>query len=574
MKFDLIIEALAGHDSSGRVGKIIKEAGDAIKPNDIIFTIESGKGTVNFISKYQGVIEALNIDEGDVVKKNQVVGSVEGEKQVSQNINNIGENIKKHAYSFGITKPACKKYEVDVAVIGGGPGGYVAAIRAAQGGLKVLLVEEDKLGGTCLNYGCIPTKALVSSSEFLDKIKNAYEFGLDIGSINVCMSKIIERKNTVVNNLVSGIEHLMKSHKIEYINGKATVKDENTITVVNKNHDAVISYKSLIIATGSKPFMLPIEGSDDADILTSKELLELAEIPKSLTIIGGGVIGMEFAFIYNALGTEVKVIEFLPQILNILDEDAVACIREAAEEKGIKIYESTSATAIKTALDGSKIVELKANEITQYITSEKVAIAVGRKANIDSLDLDLLNVKLNEKKNGIEVDEFMRTSSPNIYAIGDVTNKIQLAHVASHQGIVAVDHILGKGRAMNYDLVPSVIFTSPEAGLVGITEKEALNRGIAYIKGVFPLIANGKAHTMGETKGFVKLIADKSSRKILGGSIVGAHASDMISTISNLIASGKDIDSESHVIYPHPTVAESIHEALLDLDDKAIHFAK
>lgn len=573
MKFDLIIEALAGHDASGRVGKIIKEAGDNVKPNDIIFTIESGKGTVNFISKYSGVIEALNIDEGDTVKKNQIVGSVEGEKYEATNINNAAENIKKPAYSFGIAKPAGKKYEVDVAVIGGGPGGYVASIRAAQGGLKVLLIEEDKLGGTCLNYGCIPTKALVSSSEFLDKINKADDFGFDIGSINVCMNKIIERKNTVVNNLVSGIEHLMKVHKIEYIKGKAVVKDEKTITVVNKTHDATISYKNLIIATGSKPFMLPIEGSDSDDILTSKELLELTEIPKSLTIIGGGVIGMEFAFIYNALGTEVNVIEFLPQILNILDEDAVSCIREAAEEKGIKIYESTSANTIKTALDGSKIVELKTNGITQYVTSEKVAIAVGRRANIDSLDLDLLNVKLNEKKNGIEVDEFMRTSNPNIYAIGDVTNKIQLAHVASHQGVVAADHILGTDNHMCYDLVPSVIFTSPEASLVGITEREALNRGIAYIKGIFPLMANGKAHTMGETKGFIKLIADKTSRKIIGGSIVGAHASDMISTISNLIASGTDIDSASHVIYAHPTVAESIHEALLGLDGKAIHFA-
>lgn len=574
MKFYLIIEKLPGHDTSGKVGKINKEAGDSIKPNDIIFTIESGKGTVNFVSKYNGIIESLNIDEGDTVKKNQVVGQVIGEKNEATNENNITDKTpaKKASYSFGISKPISKNYEVDVAIIGGGPGGYVAAIRAAQGGLKVLLVEEDKLGGTCLNYGCIPTKSLVNSIDVLEKINRADEFGFEISSMKVSMNKIIERKNSVVNTLVTGIEHLVESNKIEYINGKATVIDDKSISVINKSQEATIRYKNLIIATGSKTFMLPIEGSENKDILTSKELLELTEIPKSISIIGGGVIGMEFAFIYKALGSEVNVIEYLPQILNILDEDVVSCIKESAEEKGIKIYEGTGAVSIKTSMDGSKIVEVKAGNITQYVTSEKVVMAVGRKANINSLDLSKLNVNLNEKKNGIEIDKFMRTSNPHIYAIGDVTNKIQLAHVASHQGIVAADHILGIESQMSYDLVPSVIFTSPEASQVGITEKEAINRGIEFITGKFPLMANGKAQTMGETIGFVKIIADKVSRKIIGGAVVGVHAADMISTISNLISSCTNIDDASHVIYAHPTVSEAIHEAILDLDGKGIHF--
>ncbi|MGD9567738.1 MAG: dihydrolipoyl dehydrogenase [Sedimentibacter sp.] len=576
MIFDLVIENLPGHDSTATVGKINKNTGDNIKSNEVILTMESGKRTFDFISKYNGVIESLSINEGDTVKKNQIIGRVSGEIVVEENIKDsaIHNTVKKTSYSFGIAKPTNKNYEVDVAIVGGGPGGYVAAIRAAQGGLKVLLIEEDKLGGTCLNYGCIPTKSLVNSIEVLDKIKRANDFGFEVDSVKISMQKIMNRKSEVINNLVSGIEHLIKINKIEYIKGKAIVQDEETLKVTNKSENANIKFKNLIIATGSKTFMLPIEGSEDKDILTSKELLELKEIPRSITIIGGGIIGMEFAFIYQALGSNVNVVEYFPQILNNLDEDIAACIKESAEEMGIKIYESACAVSIKTSMDGSKIVKIKMGENTQYVTSEKVAMAVGRKANLESLELDKLKVKLNEKKNGIEVDEYMRTSNQNIYAIGDVTNKIQLAHIASHQGIVAVDHIKGFSKPMRYDIVPSVVFTSPEAGQVGITEKEALNKCIEYLTGKFPLLANGKAQTMGQTKGFVKLIADKKSRKIIGGAVVGVHAEDMISTITNLISSGIDIEDASHVIYAHPTVSESIHESILDLDGKAVHFAK
>ncbi len=574
MLFDLIIEKLSGHDTSGKVGKINKEAGSDVKVNDVIFSIESGKGTVNFISKYNGFIENLSIDEGDTIKKGQIVGRISGEKSNEVDSKNLTEknNSKKTAYSFGIAKPINKTYEVDVAIVGGGPGGYVAAIRAAQAGFKVLIVEEDKLGGTCLNYGCIPTKSLVNSIDIIDKIKNSAEFGIEVHPIKISLEKIMDRKKEVVNNLVSGITHLVESNNIEYIMGKAIVQDEDTLTVKNKSENSAIKFKKLIIATGSKTSMLPIEGSNDKSILTSKELLELKEIPKSLTIIGGGVIGMEFAFIYAGLGSIVNVIEFFPSVLNTLDEDVILPIKESAEEKGIRIYENACASSIKSSMDGSKIVEIKIGDKTEYVTSEMVAMAVGRKANIDSLDLDKLNVKLNEKKNGIEVDEYMRTSNPKIYAIGDVTNKIQLAHVASHQGIVAADHINGIKKPMSYDLVPSVIFTSPEASQVGVSEKEAANKGIEYITGKFPFMANGKAQTMGETNGFVKLIADANTRKIIGGSIVGIHASDMISTISNLINAETDIDDASHVIYAHPTVAESIHEAILDLDNRGIHF--
>ena len=570
MKYDLIIEKLSGNAATGKVGKIKKRSGDTINPGDTIFTIESGKGTTKYVSKYKGVVEELSISEGDTIKKNQIIGKVEGELIEENKSPNYA---KKTTYSFGLAKPLPKNYEADVVVIGGGPGGYVSAIRAAQGGKKVIIIEESRLGGTCLNHGCIPTKALVSSVDVLEKIKNAKSFGLEVQDYKFSLKKIMKRKNEVVDTLVSGIEHLMKANKIEYINGKAQIKDSQTVTVQNKLIDATISFSKLIIAVGSKTASIPIEGADSDDILTSQELLELKEVPYSITIIGGGVIGMEFAFIYSALGSKVNVVEFLPQILNNVDEDAADVIKDSASKMGINLYEGAKAMSIKTSLDGNKIVEINKDNETKYLTSEKVVMAVGRKANLGSLDLEKLQVKLNERHNGIMVDEYMRTSNPNVYAIGDVTNKVQLAHVASQQGIVAADHINGRENKMCYDLVPSAIFTMPEIGQVGLTEKEAVSRKLDFITSKFPLMANGKALAMGETDGFVKLIADKATRKIIGGTIVGVHATDMISTISNIMASGLTIDKAVDVIYAHPTISESIHEALLMLNGEGIHFA-
>lgn len=578
MKYDLIIEKLSGHDTSGKVGKINKRPGDPLNSGDIIFTIESGKGTIKFTSQYKGILGQLSITEGDIIKKGQIVGNVEGELieetgKAKPTQFKSGQDPKKTAYSFGLAKPTPKNYNVDVAIVGGGPGGYVAAIRAAQGGKKVLIIEENRLGGTCLNYGCIPTKALVSSIDVLEKIKHSEIFGIEVGEVKFSLERIINRKNEVVNTLVSGIEHLMNVYEIEYLNGKAEVMDSETLNVKNKLIDATIKFDKLIIATGSKTSIPPIEGADSENILTSKELLELTEVPSSLTIIGGGVIGMEFAFIYNALGSKVNVVEFLPQILNNMDEDVASVIRASAIEKGINILEGAEASSIKASLDGTMIVEINENNQTKYIISEKVAMAVGRKANLEDLDSEKLGVELNERRNGIKVDANMRTSNPNIYAIGDITNKIQLAHIASHQGIVAADHINGIENEMSYDLVPSAIFTIPEVGHVGLNEKDACDQNLDYVTGKFPLMANGKAQAMGETEGFVKLIANKDTRKIIGGTIVGVHATDMLSTISNIIASELTIDKAAHVIYAHPTTAESIHEALLSVDGRGIHFA-
>jgi dihydrolipoamide dehydrogenase len=569
MKIELLLDQLTGHDDKGIIGKINVEVGDSIKKGDILFIIEGTKGTVKYKAKYDGVVKEILIEEGTTVLKNQPIGSMDVNQQT---ISHKPTKTPKKAYSFGISTPVKESISCDVLIIGGGPGGYVAAIRAAQLGYNTVLIEKDKLGGTCLNYGCIPTKALVQSVAILNNIKECSTFGFSVNDYKIDFEKVIERKDTVVEQLVSGIYGLMKKNNIRVIAGEAVVDDTTTIHVTTKKINATINYNKLILAMGASPIILPIKGAELAEVLTSKEMLELSEIPKSLTVIGGGIIGMEIAFIYNALGTHVSVVEYLPQILSCVDKDVSDIVKQAASEKGIKIYESARANSIEKTLNDQMITEIEINKDFYHLSSEKVLMGVGRSANLDALDLELLGIKLNERKNGIAVNEFMQTSSDNIYAIGDITNKVQLAHVASHQGMVAAEHIHGGKAAMHYDLIPSAIFTHPEIGMVGITENEAINKNLDVKIVKFPFAASGKALAMNEPLGFTKLIINKESKSVIGASIVGGHGSDLIAVLANIIQTKTPLEDAIKVIYAHPTLSEGIHEALLMADDRGIHF--
>ncbi|WP_432666117.1 dihydrolipoyl dehydrogenase [Wukongibacter baidiensis] len=571
MKCELIIEKLSGHDTKAKVGKISKRVGDEVKAGDILFTLESGKGNLNFTADANGTLMELNIEEGQTVSKKDVVGFVEGERLDNKDKTDK-VNSKKPKYSFGIAKPKKEEVVCDLLVIGGGPGGYVAAIRGAQLGLSTVLIEKNRLGGTCLNYGCIPTKSMAESSHILENIKSAEVFGIHVEDYKVSLGEIIERKDQVVETLVSGISQLMEANNIRVIEGNAVAVDEETISVKTKKIDATIKAKNIILALGSSASTLSIEGADLPNVLTSKEMLSLTEIPKRLTVIGGGVIGMELAFIYRSLGSEVTVVEYASEILSILDGDVIEHISSIANEKGIKIFESACVNRIQETVDGQLITTFNKDDKEYYISSDKVLMAVGRNANLDSIELDKLKVALNEKENGIAVNEYMQTSSPSIYAIGDVTNIVQLAHVASHQGLIAVEHIKGSKAKAHYDLVPSAIFTSPEIGHIGMTEREAAAKNIAINVAKFPLMASGKALVMNATDGFIKLIADAEQDILLGGVIVGEHGTDMIATISNLIQHKVKIDDAIQVIYAHPTLSEGIHESLLMLKNRGIHF--
>lgn len=561
----IILNKLSGEDKSAKVGKIIIKEGQKIQVGEGLFNAESTKGNYLVKSEYEGTILNVLIEEGQQIKLGAAIAELEGQK-VSKNTTQPNSG-----YSFGLAKPKKEDIWCDVAIIGGGPGGYVSAIRAAQLGGTVVLIEKDKIGGTCLNYGCIPTKSFVKSAHLADEIEKSIEFGIETSKAAIDLEKIVQRKNKVVTNLTSGIQSLLEYWNVRLIEGEAKVS-KDIISVNNNKIEATIQAKNIILATGSSPAKLNIPGADLPVVLTNEEILNLTKLPKSLTIIGGGVIGMEFAFIYNSFGCKVTVIEYLENILFNFDEDIIDIILEECKKRGIKLYTNAKVEEIFMAEDNQAITTFYQKEQKHFSIGEAILMSVGRRPNLKSVDLAALNVKLNAKENGIEVNDHMTTSNPSVYAIGDVTNKIQLAHVASHQGIVAAENCFGKSSRMDYTAVPSAVFLSPEIGVVGLSEKEAKKSGLQYKVSKFPFSANGKALSQGETIGFVKIISNEENHEILGAAVIGPGATDLISNFTYFIQQKIDYRTLSHTIFAHPTTAESVHEAILGISGEAIHF--
>ncbi len=560
----IILNKLSGEDKSAKVGKILVKVGQTIQESDGLFNAESAKGNFLVKSAYEGTIQNILIEEGHQVKIGDVIAEIDG-KKVDQN-----QGSANKGYSFGLAKPRKEEIHCDVAVIGGGPGGYVSAIRAAQLGGSVVLIEKNKIGGTCLNSGCIPTKSFVKSAHLYDEIQRSAEFGIKVSQSDLDLECIVSRKNEVVSSLSDGIRFLLDYWKIRLIAGEATVS-KILISVKNSKIEAVIKAKNIIIATGSSPAKLNIPGADLPVVLTNEEILNLKNIPASLTVIGGGVIGMEFAFIFNSFGSKVTVIEYMDDILFNFDEDIIEVVAEECRQRGIRLYTKAKVEEIAMTEDGQAITTFTRDE-KHFVIGETVLMSVGRKPNLSSVDLTALGVDLNGKQNGIEVDEHMATSNEAIYAIGDITSKIQLAHVASHQGIVAAENCMGKTSVMDYTAIPSAVFLSPELGVVGLSEKEAKRIGIPYKVSKFPFSANGKALSQGEKKGFVKILYKEESHQILGAAVIGPGATDLISNFTDYIRHKTDYRTLSHLVFAHPTTAESVHEAILGITGEAIHF--
>ena len=552
-------KSLPGMQDEAAIGKINVAVGDDVKKGDILLSLEGAKCNMDIVAEADGRIVSVEVEEGDKIKKGNLLFKME--ISLSEKIDEKEDEKEQ------------REYHAEVVVLGGGPGGYVAAIRSAQRGKKTIIIEEDQLGGTCLNRGCIPTKSLVQSTRVMDMIKSADVYGIENSSGNYAMSKIIDRKNDVVNTLISGLNCKMENNDITVLRGHGSINDHDSLKVQLQDHDAIVTFDDLILAPGSVVAFPPFDGADHPTNLTSDELLDLREIPESLIILGGRVIAMEFAFIYNKLGCDVTVIQRSNTIFPNLDQDVIDEVRQSAIDSGIKIYEGTKVEKIETAEDGSKIVEfLQGEEKTRRIvTAEKLAIATGRKPNLKGLELDKLGVQLWDNNKGIKVDSHMKTTREHVYAIGDATNLFDLAHVASAQALVAVDNITGKDSQMRYDAIPSAIFTDPEIGIVGMSEKDLKKEGISYITGKFPYMANGKALVENATNGFVKVIARKEDRKIVGANLVGASAADLMSAMGNLITLGATIEEAESVIYAHPTVSETLAEAVMDLNGESIH---
>ncbi len=462
--------------------------------------------------------------------------------------------------------------KIDVVIIGGGPGGYVAAIKAAHLGLKAVLVEKDKLGGVCLNRGCIPTKALVSTAEVLNHLQRAGEFGIQVKDYSIDFPAIMKRKDLITRRLSSGVEQLMKANQVRVIRGEGQIVEPGTVEVLDvEGQKEVIKTKNIIIATGSSVMKLPIPGIDSEGVITSDEALSLSELPSKMIIIGGGVVGIEFAGIFKALGVEVTVVEMLPRILLPIDEEIARRLTQILKRKGIEILTDCKVKEI-TKNNQNLEVLVSTTDGEKKLETEKVLLAAGRVPELGNIDVQRLGIELD--KGAIKVDEKMRTNIPGIYAVGDVVGKIMLAHVASREGTVAIENISGKEVLMDYKVVPNCVFSMPEVASVGLTEEEARKENDNIKVSKFPFMANGKALGMGETEGMVKIIADADTSELLGFHILGAHASDLIAEGTLALSMEATAFEIVNTIHAHPTLAEANAEAAEGIIGKPIHLAR
>ncbi len=458
-----------------------------------------------------------------------------------------------------------------VTVLGAGPGGYVAALKAAQLGAEVTVIEESEVGGTCLNWGCIPTKTLIASAEVLHKARNAKNFGLELeGTISPNIEKIVERKNKVVGVQTKGIRGLFKSWGVRLIEGRGVIVDPKKIKVtLGDGTTEEVETDKIIIATGSKPAQIPVFPFDGKRILSSDHAINPDSVPESLLIVGAGVIGCEFAFIYKQFGADVTMVEMMPNAVSTEDEEISQILERELKKNKIKLLTGTSVEKVDVKDDGVS-VQLSNGKT---IEAEKVLVSIGRAVNSKNIGLE--DVGVNTGKRGeIPVDDSMQTNVEGIYAIGDVVGGIMLAHLASKQGMVAAENVMGGSSKVNYDVIPAAIFTSPEIGSVGMREKQVVEKGIKYKVGRFQFRGLGKAHAMGEIAGLFKIIADEETDKILGAHIIGAHASDLIHEIAVAMEKGLTVKDIANTIHAHPTLSEGIMEAAEDVHDAAIHSPK
>jgi dihydrolipoamide dehydrogenase len=455
-----------------------------------------------------------------------------------------------------------------IAILGGGPAGYVAAITAAQQGQQVILIDQGSLGGTCLNEGCMPTKSLLESAEIYEKVKHAEEFGINILSpqIEVNWSQVQHRKDKIVKTLVQGIGYLMRKNKIKVMNGKAYFLTDHRLSVENEGGQEVIEADQFIIATGSEPVSLPFAPFDGEWIIHSGQAMSLPSIPSSLLIIGGGVIGCEFASIYSRLGTKVTIVEMAEQLLPGEDEDIASVLRKQLENDGVTVYTSTSLKDLNA--DRKKAI-IENDKGIQELSADYVLVSIGRKPRVENLGLEDIGIQYS--KHGIQVNEHMQTNISHIYACGDVIGGIQLAHVAFHEGTVAALHASGKDAKVNYRAIPRCIYTSPEIASVGMTEKQAKNEYGDIRIGEFPFTANGKAMILNEQIGKVKVIVEPQYNEIIGISIVGPRATELIGQGTVMLHAELTIDILEDLVEAHPTLSEAIHEALLSTMGHAVH---
>lgn len=580
----IIMPKLGFNMSEGKLVKWHIAEGAEVRKGDPLFAIETDKTTIDIEATGSGVLKAILIAEGDTVPVTLPVAIIaeqgeSAEQEYADAMAQLGKTAAPPA-APATTKTAGNDssstsadtssnaasetaYDYELIVVGGGPGGYVAAIKAAQLGKKTAIIEKEHFGGVCLNKGCIPTKALLKSIEVLKDVRKCAEYGViasDAPAARIDLVAVQKRKQGIISTLVGGVGGLLAKNGVTKINGEASLSDPHTILVGGKSYTA----KNIILATGSSSKMLPIPMDGSVEILTSTEMLNLSEIPESVAVIGGGVIGIEFAYFLANLGTKVTVIEFLDRILPMVDEEITAQVVALLSELGVEICTSAKVSGVK---DGAVLFEKDGK--TESVPAKKVLMSVGRAPELGGIDCEALGIKT--ERGAIVTDSTLKTSVDNIYAIGDVNGKAMLAHTASAEGIVAVENICGHNSVMRYDQIPTAIYIQPEIASIGMTEAQAKETYASIKVGKFPLAANGKALIDGENKGFIKVIAEATYGEIVGVHIFSIHATDMIAESAVAMKLEATAEELAQAIHPHPTVSEIYLEAFHALTGKAIH---
>jgi dihydrolipoamide dehydrogenase len=555
--------------------EVLVQPGDSIEPEQSLITLESDKASMEVPSPLAGTVQEVKVKVGDQVSKGDLILTAEAtadsagkpaEEPAPQQQAPAAEPPQqrpapaesKPAPRTADAGPAPDDADCDVLVLGSGPGGYSAAFRAADLGLKTILVERyPSLGGVCLNVGCIPSKALLHAAKVIDEAESFAEHGISFGKPEIDLKKLVSWKDKVVGKLTGGLKGLAKQRKVEVVNGTGRFVDNFHVEVTAENGETrTISFRHCIIAAGSRSAAPPFVDFDHPRVMDSTDALQLEEVPERLLVIGGGIIGLEMATVYEALGSRITVVELLDRLMAGADPDIVKPFRKMVDKRYEKIYLKTKVTELQAG-DKSVKVKFEGPDAPAEDEFDRVLVSVGRRPNTDLINLEATDVQIDDQR-CIAVDEHMRTGVPHIYAIGDIVGQPMLAHKAVHEGKVAAECIAGEKSAFDARVIPSVAYTDPEVAWVGVTESEAKERGLDYEVGSFPWAANGRSLSLGREEGITKLIFDAKTERIIGGGIVGPNAGDLIAEVALAIEMGADFHDIGLTIHPHPTLSETV----------------
>ncbi|MFT3807011.1 dihydrolipoyl dehydrogenase [Arenimonas sp.] len=568
---EIKVPDIGGHQGVPVI-ELLAKPGDTIAKDQGLVTLESDKATMEIPSSAAGVLKELKVKVGDEVSEGSVIAVLESAEAASAAMpSKPAEAPKLESPQAAPTMaapaaPAPKAagasgrqadVECRIVVLGAGPGGYTAAFRAADLGLDTVLIERyPQLGGVCLNVGCIPSKALLHAAEIIEEAKHAAAYGVDFGTAKIDLDKLRKHKEKVVGTLNSGLAGMAKQRKVRVLTGVGRFVSPNEIEVEGADGKKLVRFEQCIIAAGSQPVKLPAFPWDDARVMDSTDALMLADIPKQLLVVGGGIIGLEMACVYSALGSAVTVVEFMPQLMPGTDPDLVKPLADLLKKRGVAVHLSTKVAKVEAKKDAlhATFEGEKAPANTKY---DRALVSVGRRPNGGKIDADKAGVVVDER-GFIAVDRQMRTNVPHIFAIGDLVGQPMLAHKATHEGKLAAEVAAGEKREWVARVIPSVAYTDPEVAWVGVTETEAKAKGLKIGVAKFPWAASGRAIGLGRTEGFTKLIFDEATHRVIGGGIVGTRAGELIAEITLAIEMGCEAGDIGHSIHPHPTLSESV----------------